>query len=150
MDFKYKYRILARRDATEEWTDWNAVNDPNEIRAKLEHVERCGYEAMVEDTKLKMWEKAFDRGHLLFNPARVGETRSILHENGAASTVENYKVGSITYDGKKWYATPKGTTTLYEVNSNDCLTPGLARRYLREILNEFEEPVKPKKVKRRL
>ena len=134
-----KYRILARRNAGEEWTDWNTANDVNEIRAKLEHAEGCGYEAMVEDTKLKMWEREHSRGHLIFNPVKVGDFRYILHENGAESTIEKYQVDSITYDGKKWYATPTGTDLLYEVDSAYCLLPGLAKARLKAILEEYEE-----------
>lgn len=135
----YKYRILARRDASEEWTDWNTANDVNEIRAKIEHAEACGYEAIAEDTKLKLWEREASRGHLLFTPARVGDFRYILHENGAESTIEKYQVDSITYDGKKWYATPVGTDLLYEVDGDYCLLPGLAKARLKEILKEYEE-----------
>lgn len=134
-----KYRILARRDASEEWTDWNTTDDPNEIRPKLEHVERCGYEAMVEDTKLKYWEKAHARGYLVFIPCRVGDFRYILHENGAESYIEKYKVGAITFDGKKWYVTRKDTNEQYEDGSDYCLRLGIARERLKAILKEFED-----------
>lgn len=134
-----KYRILARRDASEEWTDWNTANDVNEIRAKIEHAEACGYEAIAEDSKLKYWEKEYSRGHMLFNPVRVGDFRYILHDKGAESYIEKYQVDSITFDGKKWYATPAETTKLYEVDSDYCLLPGLAKARLKAILKEYED-----------
>lgn len=134
----YKYRIFARRDATEEWTDWNTANDVNEIRAKMEYAEACGYEAMVEDFKLKYWEKEYSRGHMLFNPVRVGDFRYILHDKGEESYIEKYQVGSITYDGEKWYVTPSETNLLYEVDGDYCLRPGFAKARLEAILKEFE------------
>jgi hypothetical protein len=48
---KGRYDILARRDETEEWTDWSSCTKMDDAFEHCEKVRNAGYKARVIDKK---------------------------------------------------------------------------------------------------